>query len=109
MYIMHDFVVMTEYKCDVFNRLEAVSVALIREYLSCLFGWGPVCLNNDNNLVHNIVAYMHHARTVEPQKQPLLSNTRTQQWNNGVMQPASRQRLGKHTGAGAMTSRPKSA
>jgi hypothetical protein len=42
------------------------------------------------------VAYLHHARTVEAQKQPLLSNTRTQQWNNGVMQPSSRQRLGKH-------------
>jgi hypothetical protein len=26
-----------------------------------------------------------------------LSNTRTQQWNNGVMQPSSRQWRGKHT------------
>jgi hypothetical protein len=26
-----------------------------------------------------IVAYLLHARTVEPQKQPLLSNTRSQQ------------------------------
>jgi hypothetical protein len=37
-----------------------------------------------------------HASTVESQKQPLLSNTRTQQWNNGVMQPVSRQQLCKH-------------
>jgi hypothetical protein len=43
-----------------------------------------------------IVAYLLHARTVEPQKQPLLSNTRTQQYNKGVMQSVSRQRLGKH-------------
>jgi hypothetical protein len=42
------------------------------------------------------VAYLLHARHVEPQKQPLLSNTRTQQYNDGVMQPVSRQRLGKH-------------
>jgi hypothetical protein len=50
---------------------------------------------NDN------VAYLLHARTAEQQKQPFLSNTRTQKWNNGVMQPASRQRLGKHTSAQA--------
>jgi hypothetical protein len=43
------------------------------------------------------VAYLPHTRTAEPQKRPFLSNTRTQQWNNGVMQPVSRQRLGKHT------------
>jgi hypothetical protein len=47
------------------------------------------------------VAYLLHARTVEPQKQPLLSNTRMQQKNNGVMQTASRQRLCKHTSAQA--------
>jgi hypothetical protein len=28
---------------------------------------------------HNIVAYLPHARTVEPQKQPLLGNTRMKQ------------------------------
>jgi hypothetical protein len=48
-----------------------------------------------------IVAYLLHARTVEPQKQMFLSNTRMQQWNNGVMQPTSRQWLGKHTSAQA--------
>jgi hypothetical protein len=37
-----------------------------------------------------------HARTVEPEKQPLLCNTRTQQQNNGVVQPIYQQRLGKH-------------
>jgi hypothetical protein len=46
---------------------------------------------------NHIVAYLLHARTVEPQKQPLLSNTCMQQQNNGVMQPVSRQQLGKHT------------
>jgi hypothetical protein len=45
---------------------------------------------------HNTVANLPHARTVEPQKKPLLSNTRTQQQNNGVMKPVSRQQLGKH-------------
>jgi tRNA C32,U32 (ribose-2'-O)-methylase TrmJ len=44
----------------------------------------------------NIVAYLAHARTVEPQKKPLLNNTRTQQQNNGVMQRVSRQRFSKH-------------
>jgi hypothetical protein len=37
-----------------------------------------------------------HARTVEPEKQPLLSNKRTQQENNGVMRTVSKQWLGKH-------------
>jgi hypothetical protein len=46
-----------------------------------------------------IVAYLIHARTGEPQKQPLLSNTRTQQYNNGAMQSVSRQRPGKHISA----------
>jgi hypothetical protein len=45
----------------------------------------------------NIVVYLLRARTVEPQKQLFLSNTHTQQWNKRVMQPTSRQRLGKHT------------
>jgi hypothetical protein len=31
-----------------------------------------------------IVAYLFPARTVEPQKQPLLSNTRKQEQNNGL-------------------------
>jgi hypothetical protein len=43
----------------------------------------------------NTVVHLPHGRTAEPQKQPLLSNTRTQQQNNGVMRPVSRQRLGK--------------
>jgi hypothetical protein len=30
-------------------------------------------------LVYYVVAHLLHARTVEAQKQPLLSNTRTQQ------------------------------
>jgi hypothetical protein len=46
--------------------------------------------------VHFIVPYLLHTRAVEPQKQPLLSSTRTEQENNGVMQPVSRQRLLKH-------------
>jgi hypothetical protein len=51
--------------------------------------------------VNNTVPYLLNARTVEPQKQPFLSNIRMQQWNNGVLQPASRQRLSKHTSAQA--------
>jgi hypothetical protein len=43
-----------------------------------------------------IVAYLPHARTVEPQKQPFLSNIRKQQYNNRVMQSVSRQQLCKH-------------
>jgi hypothetical protein len=42
------------------------------------------------------VVYILHARTVEAQKQPLLSNGRTQQQNNGVIQSVSRKLLGKH-------------
>jgi hypothetical protein len=42
------------------------------------------------------MAYLLHAKTVEPQKQPLLSNTPTQQYNNGVVQSVSRQRPDKH-------------
>jgi hypothetical protein len=45
---------------------------------------------------NSILAYLLHARVTEAQKQPLLSNTRTQQKKNGVMQPVSRQRFGKH-------------
>jgi hypothetical protein len=49
---------------------------------------------------HNyIVMYLLHARTVEPQKQPLLSNTCMQQYKSGVIQSISRQRLGKHISA----------
>jgi hypothetical protein len=63
-------------------------------------------LNIDNNISINnigayIVAYLLHARTAEPQKQPFLSNTCMQQWNKGIMQPASRQWLSKHTSAQA--------
>jgi hypothetical protein len=47
----------------------------------------------------DIVAYLLHARIDEPEKQPLLSNARTQQYNNGVVQSVSRQRLGKHFSA----------
>jgi hypothetical protein len=46
--------------------------------------------------IQYIVAYLLHARTVEPLKQPLLSNTRKQQEQNGVMQPVSKQQLSKH-------------
>jgi hypothetical protein len=49
--------------------------------------------------VFHTVAYLRHARTVELQKQPLLNNTRTQQYNSGVMQSLSRQRLDKHVPA----------
>jgi hypothetical protein len=48
-----------------------------------------------------IMAYLLHARTVETQKEPFLNNTLTQQWNDGITQPASGQRLGKHTSAQA--------
>jgi hypothetical protein len=61
----------------------------------------PVQKTEDCMLAKHIVAYLLHARTVEPQKQPFISNTRTQQWNNGIMQPASRYRLAKHTSAQA--------
>jgi hypothetical protein len=47
-------------------------------------------------LSYYIVACLLHAKTVEPQKRPFLNNTHTQQWNNGVVQHPSRQRLGKH-------------
>jgi hypothetical protein len=49
--------------------------------------------------LYNIMVHLLHARTVEPQEQPLLSNTPSQQWNNGVMQPVCRKWLGKHTSA----------
>jgi hypothetical protein len=60
-----------------------------------------VYADNVNLLGDNMdtVAYLLHARTVEPQKQTFLSNTRTQQWNNRVMQTVSRQHLGKHISA----------
>jgi hypothetical protein len=32
-----------------------------------------------------MMACLLHVRTVERQRLPFLSNTRTQQWNNGVM------------------------
>jgi hypothetical protein len=32
------------------------------------------------NAVNSIVAYLLNAKTVEPQQQPFISNTRTQQW-----------------------------
>jgi hypothetical protein len=34
-----------------------------------------------------IVAYLPHARKVEPQNQPFLSNTRTNNWNAGLRDP----------------------
>jgi hypothetical protein len=37
-----------------------------------------------NYCFKNIVAYLLHERTVEPQEQPLLSNTRTQQQSRRV-------------------------
>jgi hypothetical protein len=45
--------------------------------------------------LNDIVAYLLHARTVEPQKQPLLRNARTQKWNNRVLLPLSRLQLDK--------------
>jgi hypothetical protein len=33
-----------------------------------------------------------------------MSSARKQRWNNGVMQPVSKQRLGKHTSAKVVTS-----
>jgi hypothetical protein len=53
-------------------------------------------LSNSLSFSYATVAYLLHASTVEPEKQPLLSNTRTQQYNNGIMQPVSEQWLGKH-------------
>jgi hypothetical protein len=56
-------------------------------------------------MIQDIVAYLPHVRTAEPQKQAFISKTRTQQKNKGVMQPSSRQRLGKHTFAQAQLRR----
>jgi hypothetical protein len=56
-------------------------------------------LEGDNGVqikMKDTVVYLLHARTVESQKQPLLSNTHTQQYTNSVMQSVSRQQLGKH-------------
>jgi hypothetical protein len=36
---------------------------------------------------------------IEPQKQPFISNTGMQQWNNGVMQLTSKHWLSKYTSA----------
>jgi hypothetical protein len=36
---------------------------------------------------------------MEPEKQPLLSNTRKQKYNNGVMKPVSKQWFGKRVSA----------
>jgi hypothetical protein len=47
------------------------------------------------------VANLLHARMAHPQKQLFLGNTCMHQWNNGVTEPASMQRLGKHTSAQA--------
>jgi hypothetical protein len=49
----------------------------------------------------DIVAYLPRAGRAEPQKQPFISNTSMQKWKNGVMQPSSRQRLGKRNSAQA--------
>jgi hypothetical protein len=35
----------------------------------------------------NIVAYLHHAKTVEPQNQPFLSNTGTDNGKAGLCNP----------------------
>jgi hypothetical protein len=42
--------------------------------------------------LYSTVVYLPHARTVEPQEQHVH-----QQWNNGIMQPASRHWLSKYT------------
>jgi hypothetical protein len=63
--------------------------------------WVSSMVNDISRDIVYIVAYLLHARTVEPQKQSFLSNTHMQQWNNEVMQPDSRQRLGKHSSAQA--------
>jgi hypothetical protein len=55
------------------------------------FGLQPSC--------ENIVAHLLRARTVEPQKQPLLRNTRMQQYENEVIKSVSRQRFSKHYSA----------
>jgi hypothetical protein len=51
------------------------------------------------HFVNVILAYLLHGRTVEPQKLPLLSNTRTQQYNKGGLRYVTRQRLCKHISA----------
>lgn len=48
------------------------------------------------------MAYLLHTWTVEPEKQPLLSNTRARQWKSGVFYGvhivnAAMHRRGKHT------------
>jgi hypothetical protein len=40
-----------------------------------------------NKRENNIVAYLSHARTVEPQKQPSLSDTRTNNGATGLCNP----------------------
>jgi hypothetical protein len=52
----------------------------------------------------NIVAYLLKASTVEPEKQPLLGNARTQQWENCRNQDVTytavnMERLRKHVSA----------
>jgi hypothetical protein len=48
------------------------------------------------NWSNNIVAYLPHASKVEPQKQPFLSNTRTNNGRAGFTQSVSRLRPAKH-------------
>jgi hypothetical protein len=70
---------------------------LIKQPWNCVCkSWTCHVLKNFWRKILHLMAYLPHAGTVEPQKQLLLSNTRTQQQNNGVMQPVSRKRLRKH-------------
>jgi hypothetical protein len=79
---------------------ETDPLQMVNEREPLRMGTGSEGHNMSYNGLDN-VAYLLHARTVEPKKK-FISNTPTQQWNNGVMQHASRQRLGKHTRAVAM-------
>jgi hypothetical protein len=54
---------------------------------------------NQHRISERIVAHLLHERTVEPEKQPLLSSTRAQQWKSSVFYHAATvaiQRQGKH-------------
>jgi hypothetical protein len=45
---------------------------------------------------YDIVTYRHVPKQILFKQRPLLGNARKQQYNNGVTQPVSKQRMGKH-------------
>jgi hypothetical protein len=77
--------------CDVFNRLSLQLIENIFQLPTTFninrYGNERLRMWYNDFYIVNIVAYLLHARTVGPQKQPFLNNTRMQQWNNGVINP----------------------